>query len=657
MQILTCWIALFLLLPLAAEAQVERLTIGQGDQPWDVSANQLVGLTDTAFVGSLQPVELDPSVNVGVGPRTESGQFTNLFGHVWDASRVAPPFVNDISPWVYGDRGQPATVDGDGINPTDNGPIGHYTFDLGLALPLNRIVFYAPEKGRTTIGGFGRLIKDLFPRQYFISGSLHDREFLFTDPGSNFDQILAESLNHSTRVADLQFQTSFVRYVRVRFPSRGFIAEVEFYGQGFAPQTSFTSQLFDMGEPVNFGRLLYDFEPYRSTGLDQEHVPAPNAPVSIAVEVRSGIDDTPIIYHIVTELGTERVVEFKDWNRAPSPAGTLTWAVLNRGVAPGQRGSAVDDLANWSFWSAPHLSSGEDIQAPDGRQFIQVRAFITSEEVFAFGRLNSLSIEYSPLLANPVVGEVALLKDPQPVTGVVEVPLGEEVVLTYDVRADFTSAGQAGFNAIRLRTPEAVDFQGFEMGESLDVIEPDSVTVGARELVVYFPSHPVTQDTNAPLRLTFGTRVFNFNTVFEGEVFQLEGENLPQSITSGDATPLVSTNDLQVFAPLERLEVLADVDLGEGALTPNGDGVNDELVVAFTLHGVTAREVEVSIYDLSGRLVRRLLAETRGEGRYMESWDGTGLEGVVAPGLYVARVSVGTDLGTFEKLRTIAVTY
>jgi len=31
MQNLTCWIALFLLLPLAAEAQVERLAIGQGE--------------------------------------------------------------------------------------------------------------------------------------------------------------------------------------------------------------------------------------------------------------------------------------------------------------------------------------------------------------------------------------------------------------------------------------------------------------------------------------------------------------------------------------------------------------------------------------------------------------------------------------------------
>ena len=654
------WIALVLLLPLAVGAQVERLVIGHGGLAWHESTEQMVGLTDTAFAGSLQPVELDPTVNVAVGPRTESGQFTNLFGDVWDASRVAPPSVSDNLPWVYGDRGQPATIDGDGINVTDPGLIGHYSFDLGLALPLNRIVFYAPEKGRVAgwrDGRAGQLIKDQYPRQYFISGSMHEREFLYTDRGNNFENILAQSLNHSTRVANLQFATTFVRFVRVRFPSRGMIAEVEFYAEGFAPRTSFTSGLIDMGEPVNFGRLLYDFEPYRSGGLGQEQLPAPDAPVEIAVEVRTGRDDTPLIYHMVTELGTERVVEFKKWDRAPSPTGTLTWAVANRGVAPGQKGSVVEDLANWSFWSAPQLASGEAIQAPDGRQFIQIRAFITSEEVFAFGRLNSLSIEFSPLLADPVVGEVALIQEPNPVGGVAEALLGEPVILTYDVRADFTSAGQAGFDAIRLRTPEAVDFQRFEMGDPLQLVEPDSMQVSDGELVVYFPSRPVTQGANVPLRLTFGTRVFNFNTVFEGEVFQIGGENLAQSINGGDATPLVSTNDLQVFAPLERLEVLSAAVLGSGVMTPNGDGVNDVLSLSYTLQGIASADVDVSVYDLTGQLVRQVVADVRGEGRYTDVWDGRDAGGVVLPGLYLARVAVDTDLGTFEKTQMIVIAY
>jgi hypothetical protein len=241
---------------------------------------------------------------------------------------------------------------------------------------------------------------------------------------------------------------------------------------------------------------------------------------------------------------------------------------------------------------------------------------------------------------------------------VVEVPLGQPVTLTYDVRADFPSDAQTGFDAIRLQTPEAVDFQRLEMGDPLAIVAPDSVTVDDQELVVHFPSHPVSRASNQPVRLTFATQVFNYSTLFEGEVFQIGGENLPQSIDGGDATPLVSTDALQVFAPVQRLEVLAGVDLGARVLTPNGDGVHDELAVSFALQGIEAASVDVSIYDLGGRLVRRLVdGETRSEGRNRDVWDGMGDGGLVAPGLYLARVSVDTDLGVFEQTRSLAVVY
>ena len=668
-RLLVCTLAPFC----AAESQVQHLALGQGGRDWREVGDEFIGLDDAAIDGSLQPFELDPLVNLAVGTQTETGQFTNIFGHVWEISGAPPPFVDDITPWVYGSRGRAQTVDGDLDRPTDVAEVAHYSFDLGLPVPLNRVVFFPPEKGRTTssggnagtarVGSTGLLLKDQYPRQYVVSASLNEREFLFTDNSNDFDVIVGSNLNHSTRVAEVRFPTEFARFLRLRFPVLGYIAEVEFYGEGYLPQTRYVSQLFDMGEPVNFGRLLFDFETYRSSGFGRDPVAAPGAPVQIAMEVRSGRDDSPLIYHIVTEIGTEEEVTEKKYNRAPSGtyrgAGKITSVNgAQQTLIPGQQGSIRDDVTNWSFWSAPHNSSGEEIRAPDARQFVQVRAFITSEEAFAFGRLNSLSIEYSPLLANPIVGEVALVEQPQPVNGVVEVPLGKLVTLTYDVRADFSSAGQVGFDAVRLRTPAPVDFQRFEMGDPLTVVEPDSLVVEDRALVVYFPSRAVTQDANVPLRLTFATRVFSFNTVFEGEVFQIGGENLAQSIDGGDATPMVSTNDLQVFTPLQRLTVLSGVELGSGVLTPNGDGANDEMQVSYMLQGVSVGEVEVTIYDLRGRLVRRLVAATRSEGRYAEQWDGLGEGGdAVAPGLYLVRVSVGTDLGTFEQIRTLAVVY
>ena len=651
-------------LPCVLTAQVSQLTFGQNGLDWRESASESVGL-DSSATGSLQPFELDPAVNIAVGPVAKSGAYTTIFGHRWERSFGAPPTVEDKQPWVYGSRGQILTIDGDDDQPTDIAEVTGYSFDLGLLLPINRVVFFPPEKGTTTgagVGTFenafsegsqGQLYKDQYPRHYIVSASVNEGEFLRQSAAKDFDTIVGSNPNHSQRIADVRFDTDFLRFIRLRFPVTGFIAEVKFFGEGFVPETRWVSQLFDMGEPVNFGRLHYDFEVYRSSGFGLEPELDPNADVRVEIELRSGRDDSPQIHHIVTEIGTETVVTEAVFNRAPS-----TYLGSGSKIAiPGQQGSIQDDVENWSFWSAPHKIPGEEIVSPDGRQFVQVQVFITSDEVFAYGRLNALSIEFSPLLANPVVGEVALLTEPHPDDGVVEVPLGEPVNLTYDVRADFTSDSQAGFNAIRLSTPEAVEFQRFEMGEPLATVEPDSFVVNDGALVVYFPSNPVLPATNAPLRLTFGTRVFNFTTEFAGEVFRIDGENLSQSIEGGDATPLVSTNDLRVIAPLDKLKVLSALDLESQVMTPNGDGMHDELQLSYTLHGVAAAGVEAGVYDLAGRLVRRLVSESRSEGRYIETWDGQIQGRQVPPGTYLVRVTVETDLGTFEKTRTIAIAY
>jgi len=653
-----------LVIPCALTAQVSRLVIGQGGLDWHESALETVGI-DTSVTEGLQPFELDPAANIAVGPITEGGAYTTIFGHRWERSFGAPPTVEDKQPWVYGSRGQILTIDGDDDQPTDIAEVTGYSFDLGMLLPINRVVFFPPEKGTTTgagVGTFenafsegsqGQLYKDQYPRHYIVSASVNEGEFLRLSAAKDFDTIVGSNSNHSQRIADVRFDTDFLRFIRLRFPVTGFIAEVKFFGEGFVPETRWVSQLFDMGEPVNFGRLHYDFEVYRSSGFGLEPELDPNADVRVEIELRTGRDDSPQIHHIVTEIGTETVVTEAVYNRAPS-----TYLGSGSKIAiPGQQGSILDDVENWSFWSAPHITSGEEIRSPDGRQFIQVQAFITSSQVFAYGRLNSLSIEFSPLLANLVVAEVALLDEPRPDDGVVEVPLGEPVNLTYDVRADFTSDSQVGFNAIRLLTPEAVEFQRFEMGEPLATVEPDSFVVNDGALVVYFPSNPVLPATNAPLRLTFGTRVFNFTTEFAGEVFQIAGENLSQSIDGGDATPLVSTNDLRVIAPFDKLKVLSALDLESQVITPNGDGMHDELQLSYTLHGVAAAGVEAGVYDLAGRLVRRLVSEPRIEGRYIETWNGQIQGRQVPPGTYLVRVTVETDLGTFEKTRTIAIAY
>ena len=81
------------------------------------------------------------------------------------------------------------------------------------------------------------------------------------------------------------------------------------------------------------------------------------------------------------------------------------------------------------------------------------------------------------------------------------------------------------------------------------------------------------------------------------------------------------------------------------------------LSLSYTLQGIASADVDVSVYDLTGQLVRQVVADVRGEGRYTDVWDGRDTGGVVLPGLYLARVAVDTDLGTFEKTQMIVVAY
>jgi flagellar hook assembly protein FlgD len=78
--------------------------------------------------------------------------------------------------------------------------------------------------------------------------------------------------------------------------------------------------------------------------------------------------------------------------------------------------------------------------------------------------------------------------------------------------------------------------------------------------------------------------------------------------------------------------------------TPNGDGINDQATIDFTLFKVhTVRPVTVSLHSLDGREVRSITSTvTGGQQRFV--WDGRDQVGaVVPPGMYIASIEVSTD--------------
>ena len=81
-------------------------------------------------------------------------------------------------------------------------------------------------------------------------------------------------------------------------------------------------------------------------------------------------------------------------------------------------------------------------------------------------------------------------------------------------------------------------------------------------------------------------------------------------------------------------------------MTPNGDGINDALSIDFTVRRLSGvRPVTVRIYDLSGRLMRRLdVQKPLVAGRYVLDWAAEDQQGqVVPPGIYILRVDIDAD--------------
>jgi hypothetical protein len=289
-----------------------------------------------------------------------------------------------------------------------------------------------------------------------------------------------------------------------------------------------------------------------------------------------------------------------------------------------------------------------------------MRITLESEAFFDFIRLDSLWIETSPLLVQQVVGEVARFDQPDPERGFAEVALGEMTDFTYDLRAEFGAASQGGFDALRIHTGSRPQFKYLQMGDPLGVVEPEQVIEGANELVIHLPQR-VTRANSQPLRVVFGAEVFVFANTFTGEVFDTRSERLPQQVEAGDASQAVSTDNLRVLGDSGEHggEIIENLVFTTGAVTPNGDGINDLLTIDYALFRLPSPiPVELNIYALQGTRVGQIDLGLQSAGPQQVQWDGSdGLGQVLPPGLYLLEIALRAEFKTFRHIRPVAVVY
>ena len=149
-------------------------------------------------------------------------------------------------------------------------------------------------------------------------------------------------------------------------------------------------------------------------------------------------------------------------------------------------------------------------------------------------------------------------------------------------------------------------------------------------------------------------------TSLRAEVFARQGDSLPQSVEGGDASDELGTDQLRVLGSSGSLEsLLSDVVISPPIFTPQGDAINDQVAIEYTLFSVLdAVEVDVELLTLAGQRVRSLSGGVQGAGHHALHWDGRDeANQLVAPGVYLARIGANTDRGRVVRFGAVAVAY
>ena len=509
---------------------------------------------------------------------------------------------------------------------------GLLNVDLGAHFRVNAVRFVT-----RLLDGGGRVLYG-----YLLRGSdgarAPDGSFIWEDLSSE-DRLL----NQNTRLFEDRFDSRVLRFLEFRnldiarrtlahlghrVPS--VVTEIEVYAEGYLPRLEMQSDLIDLGAAKNL------------TTIDWQADLPPGTTVEI--RTRSG-DDLREVKSYFKADGSQ-VANEEEYNKLP----TFFQGEIQVELQPGQ---------GWSSWSQAYDEPGARVLSPSPRRYMMVQARLSSDSQEAAAALRSIQVHFTRPLAESIVGEI----EPKQ-----EVPIGVPADFELFVRPSF-AARDSGFDRVRVVAPSRaamllarVDLgreselaaaavgDGFVRGDdgALANAEGEVLTVSGQGTDSLFIELPRVQQRGGAevLRLSFSSTVYQSGSTFAVVVGNSQDPDNWQSVDPGEGVgdELAVGEGLTVLTPLDRrvIRMIAS----PGALTPNGDGINDEAVFEFAVLKINAaRAVSVSLFDLSGRAIRRI-EESRAlaNGQYSLRWDGRDEGGMlVPPGLYLARIGVDSD--------------
>ena len=593
----------------------------------DIDAKQHGSTLLTEIGTALAPQQLAPTVNLTPLLDERGGKIETLRSIVGWAdfpARDAPMFDGDPTTHFLGD----------GDWGGDYGAIENkvLVFDLGGLFNIDRVRFYPREKHlvdrfiETFIVGIndGDPLKD-GTREYLVGERWARRP-----PGGQRDfEIVLNATENTRSDIVIEMPDRPVRNILFEAPAniRGAweIAEFEIYGSGFAPQSTYVSNVIDLGQAVSLGRLNWSVE--KDEGA------------SINLIMRSGDDSDPNTYWRKTFRGDE-TTRYRDGK-------ALVLSTYNK-MDKGERAGITPDTENWQAWSPPYdLSLGNGALAGNKpRQFIQFAVHFSSTAA-AGGWLHYLQFEVSdPPVASQALAEIVP----------VQVAAGAVTQFTYKILPRLTGT-DLGFDSIEIETPARV--------ASIDQVRLEGVPVDFTEVRVEEDEFELRiprmnlQRTNELLEVDFQAAVFQFGTVFAARIFDSEQPHeVHQEVTAGDADQLADSNTLSVSLIDIDKKAVNVLRLPTRAFTPNGDGANDLLRIQYELLNLGAVPVAIDLYDLSGRRIGEIYRGTAASGSFEVTWDGRDAQAnLVPPGLYILRLEVDSDGGVESEERVVSLVY
>lgn len=616
---------------------VDTLTLGLGGRSWEGGGDSVdpeillqnggrmvVDTTNTPedaidFAlrrGWISPLFFDPEENIAARVLLERGNISAP-----NSLHVARSLVNQwLEGTVNGDHGAAYQRKPTLRIPDANANGIWIILDFGVSVGIHRVRFY-PRNAlvETPLTPF----QDDFLRGYELW--INERE---TNTARNApDFLIAREARNEEAVVDLAVPPQYVRLVKLRsITSTPFeIDEIEVYGTGYLSEAVYYTDLIDLGDRATVGRVRWT-----------ENVVGEPAFSNVAVRVRSGNDDTPVLYR------QEETGEFGE-----SFIQEVTGVEYHQ-LEGFEQAPLIADEENWSPWKS--AESGELVTAPGPRRYIQFRIDF-SGRIFDARQVARLQFDYlQPPIADTLRAEVfpRLAEAEKPAT------------FRYAVRIKAMGLVR-GYDRLEVDTNIRVsNIRGLQVNG-----QPVDFAVVENEPEYFIIDFPLINGNDDLLEFTFDLPIFRFGSTFSGRAFNSRWPQVPQILEPGNAVSfgpedIDELSGLSVAIPRSQVgQLVGDIVLSNRFLTPNGDGVNDELEIFFNLLQLTLpTPVVFDLYDLAGRKVHRIFGDEHRLGPATHRWDGRKEDGeLVLPGMYVWVLRVKADSFEERHRGTIGVVY